>query len=87
MSARTNTGLQAVGYCEVLPAVRWEPGLMWRVGLQMTHRVPVVEKIKLDVPPGWAVSEYFTFGWVPHENGVVVLARQAYSHSASVGKR
>jgi outer membrane protein assembly factor BamB len=49
----------------------WDPGLAWRLSLQMTHRVPVVEKLKLDVPDGWVVFDVFARKQVPHENGVV----------------
>lgn len=49
----------------------WDPGLAWRLSLQMTHRVPMVEKLKLDVPPGWSVFEVFSRKPVKHDNGVV----------------
>src|SRR5581483_3062132 len=49
----------------------WDPGLTWRLTLQMTHRVPIVERLKLDVPAGWAVFDVFAGTQVKHDGGVV----------------
>ena len=49
----------------------WEPGIAWRLTLQITHRVPVVEKLKLDVPAGWVVYDVFSHKLVEHAEGVV----------------
>jgi outer membrane protein assembly factor BamB len=49
----------------------WDPGLAWRLTLQMTHRVPVVEQLKLDVPDGWVVYDVFAQQQVEHVNGTV----------------
>jgi outer membrane protein assembly factor BamB len=49
----------------------WDPGLAWRMTLLMTHRVPVVEKLKLDVPDGWVVYDVFGRQEVKHDKGVV----------------
>ncbi|HEV3386729.1 MAG TPA: hypothetical protein VG097_18075, partial [Gemmata sp.] len=49
----------------------WDPGLAWRLSLQMTHRVPVVEKLLLDVPEGWVVYDVFNREKVKHEHGLV----------------
>jgi WD40 repeat protein/sugar lactone lactonase YvrE len=48
-----------------------EPGLAWRLSLLMTHRVPVVETLKLDVPEGWVVHDVFAREIVKHNSGVV----------------
>ena len=50
----------------------WDPGLMWRMSLEMTHRVPVVEKIKLDVPEGWVVYDVFYQKKLEHKNGEIL---------------
>jgi hypothetical protein len=49
----------------------WDPGLAWRMTLQLTHRVPVVEKLKLDVPDGWVVYDVFGRQEVKHEKGAI----------------
>jgi WD40 repeat protein len=49
----------------------WDPGLAWRLSLQMTHRVPVVEKLKLDVPEGWIVYDVFAQREVKSAEGVI----------------
>lgn len=49
----------------------WDLGLAWRVSLLMSHRVPAVEKLKLDVPDGWAVYDMFARREVKAEGGVV----------------
>jgi outer membrane protein assembly factor BamB len=50
----------------------WDPGLAWRVGLLCAQRVPVVAKLKLDVPHGWRVVDVLAGAEVKHDNGVVV---------------
>ena len=50
----------------------WDPGLMWRVSLQMTHRVPLIEIVKLDVPEGWVVYDVFSRKEVKHEKGEII---------------
>ena len=50
----------------------WDPGLAWRGTMLITHRVPIVEKIKLDIPPGMTVYEVFAKKEVAHENGEVI---------------
>jgi len=49
----------------------WDPGLAWRTTLLMTHRVPVVEKLKLDVPKGYVVRDVFAGTEIKPETGVV----------------
>lgn len=49
----------------------WDPGLAWRTTLLMTHRLPVVEKLKLDVPKGYAVRDLFAGKDCKLENGVI----------------
>lgn len=51
----------------------WDPGLAWRTTLLMTQRVPVVEKIKLDVPVGFSVHDVFARKEVRHERGTIRL--------------
>jgi len=51
----------------------WDPGLAWRTTLLMTQRVPVVEKITLDVPPGFVVHDVFAAKQVAHDNGTFSL--------------
>jgi outer membrane protein assembly factor BamB len=49
----------------------WDPGLAWRTTLLMTQRVPVVERLKLNVPKGFVVRDLFAGKNVQSENGVV----------------
>lgn len=51
----------------------WDPGLAWRTTLLMTQRVPVVEKLKLDVPAGFVVYDVFAGGEISHDAGTVAL--------------
>ena len=49
----------------------WDPGLAWRTTLLMSQRVPVVEKLKLDLPSGYEVFDTFAGKFLEPENGVV----------------
>ncbi|MEV0383148.1 PQQ-binding-like beta-propeller repeat protein [Nonomuraea sp. NPDC050643] len=47
------------------------PGLAWRVGLLMTHRAPLVTKLRLTVPPGHRVIDLLAGEVVPHHGGEI----------------
>jgi len=48
-----------------------DPGLAWRTTLLMTQRVPVVEKIKIDVPTNSVVYDVFARRTVNPSDGII----------------
>jgi outer membrane protein assembly factor BamB len=52
----------------------WDPGLAWRVGLHVSQRVPVVAKLRFDLPPGWTVVDAFTGRPAPRDAAGAVTA-------------
>jgi outer membrane protein assembly factor BamB len=49
----------------------WDPGLAWRTTLLMTHRVPILAKLKLDVPKGYVVHDLFAQKILEPQAGVI----------------
>lgn len=49
----------------------WDPGLIWRVSLAVTQRVPVLADLKLDVPFGHRVVDVLASANAPVRDGVV----------------
>jgi outer membrane protein assembly factor BamB len=49
----------------------WDPGLAWQATLLMSQRVPVVEKLKLNVPAGCMVYDVFARKGVDAPDGEV----------------